>query len=1332
MDDLSPFIDDDDAFAGSSSQSGQTGGALDGDYVEIQNPTPQEIAQMNVMHRKQFGADIPLSFERATDVVGRPYENPQHTYVVCRKNGVITGMFIITYSSNTPTTRDLWSLCKNESTQGGFFDDMIKKYLVKNPQVAQLNLVVDHSNTEIMTELGRLLYYTSIGFRLVSTRHNGGAVFPRMYQLIYNKLFTGNSNIVFSFTVSDHAEDQPNMVNVISTNGVTMPIYIGFMRSMDQPFVMTGTRDTLMAPRAQLWHTKMRNQIATIVQQQNTTGLVGIDLASVPGIGDRGGDTRFVSNSKVLADALTRPLPPLDSMSLYFQLHHMLIVNTAFNSKVIRTAVVPENVIFVQCTMPGSTLAGNRTYFELIAEAIADAYKRDPVETLKRFGSKASLPISDINAEVLSAGNNTAGTSLYAASIMDKLGSTPVFTFCVKGRPSNSTPVYERDGQFPTTGGRQKGGDQTKTQFEIQIYLPGMKFINRTISQNTAYNPETRCFQGPRREDDRLGIGIYKILGGPVNNSSFKKIDTPETVRQFTSMNELYTYTTEYDNIRLAMSKTRPGIKTMLFSFGCATYPVPQGSDDLLYELSHRRSVVYYPRADEFLNYIRNKNVRLSTTEIACPTVQEQLQYTPNPRPTFQSYFNPDVPGRRHREQPLIPICGQQPLNLAAMGVDQDVYEEEEEEDVLANAGEGARPGVPDEDEEEEEEEDVIVPQPRPQRPVRQSQADEGVRNFARAIEERRERPVVPELEPSVLTDNMLSVLDTPYQQGMLKAMPGGEPQRITVPFRWEMQNPALQTYTIYKIVDITGTLSGFYHDLISDDKKVRKLYQYELTNVKPFPIPVMKMEGDPFVPQKAELNAVVDILDKQTNTMTEKTMTSIEMTPTLAGLTKLITFSDGYVFADVGPERNRSTHVIFSDDKHVFGMHVVLRTAPPPPRRPDRPNLEFLKNTQVRIKRISDGAFVPAIHIVDVQPRRLLGGEIAYLITMEDGSAYNNSLTEGGFVQNDHEILTQDGQVIPVQFQHGPRAPEPPQAPPQAPPATLLSQQAPESLFDKMFTSVVKKPEVPKEILPMGYDERVRQPGLVLHKDWQFVDPTLRPIQGQASPFIFPFINSEIYTLWDIVTETPSLYKRISFNKRQIQGYSIAYEDYDGMVLQKEGQPYFKLYKFVASPETASSLTQTPGVLVGQLPDFRRTFVLQPVPFPSEMLLQTKQRNDPIAITNLATQQTETYKYNSKFFDDRGFSVQGVAKDNGEVDPEFTFVQSDARDPNEEYSADFGPYGLIKVYRKDSESMKWKRRMEAEAKFRAERGYGGGTYRKKKRNSKSRRNNKKTYRRRR
>ena len=488
----------------------------------------------------------------------------------------------------------IWSVAKNPAVDfpnafGVYLENL--KIINDFSGYQKFKLQVDPSNTLRMTEQGRIRLYTSLGFNidtgtLVETIYPEGNFYFRRHE-------EGNVGRLYLMTSADVDEKCD---------------FIGNLKSYKRnPLSMTATREALGVYRDIYCGYKESfkgNKIMVLDDDRNVVESdppfpvrknSNVDISSLlQSIVPSSTESTTTTTSSASASASASAISYFTVLKMSY--HMNLIKKFVNNINYIDFCEVPDDFIVISLTSPGSVL---RQYDPMIFDNYMLKilpYIRDKVmfkHLLQTHCSTATLPLYNIqDHDDLFANATKAPTandpnlsnrqllrSMLNSIIMDSMGRQPIFEI----------PV-EKNSQVPLPG---TSNLFKKEQYDIQIYTPGMRMFDYIVSresEKSAYGSVPINEEGAKLDDEGLS-GTFKVTKDKNNKFSIATQinDLPFVNKSDKKFSDYFEY------IRATVPK-KQGRKYVLFSFGCAPLMI-QGVGlppyELLYELSHRRSIVH-------------------------------------------------------------------------------------------------------------------------------------------------------------------------------------------------------------------------------------------------------------------------------------------------------------------------------------------------------------------------------------------------------------------------------------------------------------------------------------------------------------------------------------------------------------------------------------------------------------------------------------------------------------------------------------------------------------------------------------------------------------------
>ena len=288
----------------------------DVDYAEVfpTTITKEQIADYDRIHIASFGVSITKAPPKLPRIVPGTQEADEQRIIELRRKSDrrLIGFALVSRSSRDDTV-DIWSVCKDaQLTSPRMVETLFRTFAERTPSLRQAFLTVATENNDTMTELGRLLLYTSVGFRLLPGQ--------RVRDVFGNGM-----------TVVAHSD--ANDVVVRKSDGTPLSLYVGVIRgySSGEPMKMGATRRSMLAPRQTLEH---------ITSNPYPTAVV---------------------------NDFSRAVYPTPT-AIYSTLFHMRLRPSGDH---LDTFTLPTNVTLVTFTMPGSSLFGDAKFFGSIVQLVS-------------------------------------------------------------------------------------------------------------------------------------------------------------------------------------------------------------------------------------------------------------------------------------------------------------------------------------------------------------------------------------------------------------------------------------------------------------------------------------------------------------------------------------------------------------------------------------------------------------------------------------------------------------------------------------------------------------------------------------------------------------------------------------------------------------------------------------------------------------------------------------------------------------------------------------------------------------------------------------------------
>jgi hypothetical protein len=439
---------------------------------------------------------------------------------------------------------DIWSVAKNPHIA---FPNAFKRFLLalmeERPEVTRFYLHVGTDNTLTMTEQGRLRLYTSLGF-LIQGAQTVRLIYPESDNL----------------TVNRHDRENRGQLYVSTVGGLDFCSFLGNIQSSidadggKHPIIMMATKEDLKDTHSfMLGYTdSLRGRSAYLLNPSRTK------IYEVPNI--------LTDNEAISIDFPEHHLTPIAGM------YHMSLENYQSNkypgNSFIQAITVPDDFLIFTIASPGSYSVAYPGEFEkftiYMAQQLLDREKSKLF--VRNNKSTQKHPITNLFSEasyrdrLLSNYKNKGNceeqifAGLLTAKTMEQLGRQPFF-------------------EFPAPDGLDV--PLKKYQLDFQLFGPGMKMFNFNMIRSSS---------GRDKED--FNFGTYFV-------------DTSTTPATLEENREDHAFTDNLGKLKEYLDFIRrsypahpcAGPKYFLFLFGCSGLYREPNQYELLYELSHRRSV---------------------------------------------------------------------------------------------------------------------------------------------------------------------------------------------------------------------------------------------------------------------------------------------------------------------------------------------------------------------------------------------------------------------------------------------------------------------------------------------------------------------------------------------------------------------------------------------------------------------------------------------------------------------------------------------------------------------------------------------------------------------
>lgn len=574
------------------------------------------VKVIDYIHCKAFGGKTGIKYNKEKD--GFMYDdsgyyplNPYYPILLKKKSKLALLMEIKTRSNGTRELNiilmailtscinekderalDIWSLAKNPHY---FFKDAFFVFLQKLKERIQekeqrvqekqgqvprpylaANLMVDNSNSNRMTEQGRLRLYTSLGFGILP-----GTPLSLIYPPLEGVLKDQDEENRGALLINTNEGDLVTYLGNIKSVGNNHIIMVASYEDLGEKFdVYCGYKDCFQGNACLLFDEEERKYAEVPI---NLVDNGKVDIAPFTS-----GD---ISYRTIVADY------HMSIQKVLFSTSDKVPNNlkTAFpNNNFLDFIEVPDNFVIFTTTSPGSVLPGNHSaetenFVSYVISKLYSTNEETNMENFKKFlhyhRSTAKLPIYNIITmenleEIITHGDQDSQlhSAIQNTLITENLGRQPIFQL-----PTNQLGEYQR------------------YQIDFQIYTPGMRMFNYGIgrqSNNDYPNKDHDEAQG-NKDDNLFNMGTYTIVLEDNTIKYGNKLDDEPFVNS-TETNTIENYLEHLKGLladQPTVDQNGKPLMTFLFLFGCAIVSQPEGEQyvpfELFYELSHRRSIVY-------------------------------------------------------------------------------------------------------------------------------------------------------------------------------------------------------------------------------------------------------------------------------------------------------------------------------------------------------------------------------------------------------------------------------------------------------------------------------------------------------------------------------------------------------------------------------------------------------------------------------------------------------------------------------------------------------------------------------------------------------------------
>lgn len=347
-------------------------------YSEI--PRNRATAEHDIIHTKVFGSPLSVTPMQISRIYSNTSPAIAQSIIEARRKSdrKLVGFFLA--STGNDNTVDIWSVCKDIDLQVKGVVEFLFQTFARQHGFRQIALTVSSENNETMTELGRLLLYSSIGFQLTSGQ--------------YVQDVFGNDLVI----VSNRTHDTVNVRNTLSEE---YDLYIGFLRSPPgHQLTMKASASEIAVGKRELLHIKRK----------------------LP--------------SKVENNFSITPFPvPINAL---LSLYHM---NLRKSGNVLETIKIPNNITLVTFSMPGTTLFGTMSQFQQMVNIILRG-PNEYNTFMKKFQGFSSFPIYAIDNATF-VNNTRLEASLLSTLFMLQFERRRIITKCLGTEYNRKQTQYD-------------------------------------------------------------------------------------------------------------------------------------------------------------------------------------------------------------------------------------------------------------------------------------------------------------------------------------------------------------------------------------------------------------------------------------------------------------------------------------------------------------------------------------------------------------------------------------------------------------------------------------------------------------------------------------------------------------------------------------------------------------------------------------------------------------------------------------------------------------------------------------------------------------------------
>lgn len=524
-------------------------------------PTGIEERESDRLHSFQIPDFVPIDGSYTTSIeLTMPNGSKSHTYLVYMTSDEnVIVMSILAFWSRPDTSEtamDIWSVAKNPSVDVSGTVEMlfenIRTHILSTIDVNHIFLYAARDNTLRMTENMRIRLYGSLGFNILA----GEAVFT---------IYPPKDDVVV------HQNDAGKVLLKDPADKYYCT-YIGNIRARgDTPIRMYATKESFATKRSMFLG---YDDIAKGKQ-------VGLFHNTTWGVPPGHEAVRLDNNASVaLPDVRPETLKPLVT------LYHMGLTKKDYpdmpGNNYIDSIQVPDDFVIVTITSPGSYLYGTGPTLLTMAQEVIQRMLTSPDELSKFLATHRSMgkfPLYNIQDHAKFVTQAVAPLAEMGSQCDFQIATSMINSILVE--QMGRQPIYE----IPLTDEEARKFGYKKVQFDIQVYTGGMRMHNFTVerrSMKVAARPVNRGEEEMAKVDDEQGLGLF---GKDIRytDDDFVNPVPGEPSKTFLDL---------LNHIRVKII-LKSSDKYLVFALGCASTNPAGDNYELLYELSHRRSVIH-------------------------------------------------------------------------------------------------------------------------------------------------------------------------------------------------------------------------------------------------------------------------------------------------------------------------------------------------------------------------------------------------------------------------------------------------------------------------------------------------------------------------------------------------------------------------------------------------------------------------------------------------------------------------------------------------------------------------------------------------------------------